>query len=683
MLREGGRYPARQPERRGQRRPCRGTRGLYARGAERSEPRCRRSRARSQQGVRAGTEDFPRRAFNGAVNLDYRVQDEGAFLCARSRRRGFSRFSVRGGARAGFVRERHPEGRRGPHFPSDAHGDAAAARSSGDDAVRFIFDVECTASDTIFAYFDVEEYRADATLNGRWEGTLDEWDLRMSGSCGNLSYHGAFVPAGAVKLAVEKNSGLHGSVRSRRAGVQRSARRNSREFPSRSIFEELSGTIKRLTCRGRISAAAITADIETRRHGRHGEIQGVHARRARGKVGRRGRVHRSYRRQPRARFDDIQFHSRAGAAYVNGASDFLEDRRGAVRVRTARARSGQSRRAPGDTARGKARGAILCSGSYDRSRSRIDIAVEGGRIDTFAIDTLRMRADLRERAYPSIDSLRHRLSFRLSHPRRARSPGCPIRELIASDRRRAQARERGDRVLVQESRSGSAPVARRDTRSFRRGRLNGSISMSDSLAHPLVSFSGRIDGSCVSSFRIPSVDCDVKIDRGGLAVGRDSARLAGARGLVPRSDAARAGAIPLFARSLAPRLVRARPARGGSRGSFRRDGSRRWSGRPLLGAARRDRNDRLAASLRRCGKLQGRELPALGNGGEVQPGQREGPPRGHARHDSPSSPAARGRRARSAARDGSVEGMEARRNTASRARRTSSCSRASPISSRS
>ncbi|MCX5752536.1 MAG: hypothetical protein NTW97_02685, partial [Candidatus Krumholzibacteria bacterium] len=148
---------------------------------------------------------LPATMFNGAVSLSYRVRDE-ALSCTLDLDEGsflgfpFAEASARGSyandtLRADEILISHP-----------THTISASGTFVGDDAVSFIFDVECAASDTIFGYFDIEEYRADATLNGRWEGTLDEWDLRLNGSCGNLSYHGAFVPAGAVKLAVEKNS---------------------------------------------------------------------------------------------------------------------------------------------------------------------------------------------------------------------------------------------------------------------------------------------------------------------------------------------------------------------------------------------------------------------------------------------------------------------------------------------
>ncbi|MCX5752713.1 MAG: hypothetical protein NTW97_03590, partial [Candidatus Krumholzibacteria bacterium] len=94
------------------------------------------------------------------------------------------------------------------------------------------------------------------------------------------------------------------------------------------------------------------------------------------------------------RFDDIQLHSKAGAAFVDGAISFPSK---TVRGRFAFERLGLDLlnragflKAP---LAGKARGAIRFSGPYADPDLDIDVAVEGGRIDTFIIDTLRVRAD--------------------------------------------------------------------------------------------------------------------------------------------------------------------------------------------------------------------------------------------------------------------------------------------------
>ena len=74
------------------------------------------------------------------------------------------------------------------------------------DTLRLLLDIECDASDTLFAYFGIEDYRADLDVQGIWEGTMDEWDLRLSGECRNFNYNRASVPHGKVQFAVEKGT---------------------------------------------------------------------------------------------------------------------------------------------------------------------------------------------------------------------------------------------------------------------------------------------------------------------------------------------------------------------------------------------------------------------------------------------------------------------------------------------
>lgn len=456
---------------------------------------------------------LPETTFNGAVNLDYRVQDEalsfaldldgGDFLgfpFAEARARGSYANDT---LRADEILIFHP-----------THTVAGRGTFVGDDAVSFIFDVECKASDTLFAYFDVEEYRADATLNGRWEGTIDEWDLRMNGSCGNLSYHGAFIPAGAVKLAVEKNSDF--TVQFELDGPGCSV--GPVKFTGLSLssdFRGKSGTIKRLTLSREDFKAAITADIET--EGKDATVKFKEC--TLDALGERwvgGGAFTVHIGDSLVAFDDIQFHSKAGAAYVDGVFGLSSK---TVRGRFAFERLGIDLLNRAGILKaslaGKARGAILCSGSYSDPDLEIDITVEGARIDTFAIDTLRMRADYAQ-GRSVIDSLvigSPSGSLSLG----GRISGMPVRELIGDAggalKRASVAIESSCRNLDLVPLLSLAGI-----KLLSGGRLSGAISITDSLAHPLVSLSGRIDRLSVSSFTIPSVDCDVKIARGELSV---------------------------------------------------------------------------------------------------------------------------------------------------------------------
>ena len=456
---------------------------------------------------------LPETRFNGAVNMAYRVQDE-ALSIALDLGEGdllgfpFAEASARGSyandtLMADEILISHP-----------THTISGSGTFVGDDAVSFIFDVECKANDTIFAYFDVEEYRADATLNARWEGTLDEWDLRMNGSCANLSYHGAFVPAGAVRLAVEKNSEFIVLFELDGPGCSI----GPVKFTGLSLstdFRGTAGTIRRLNLSREDFTAAITADIETK--GRDATVKFNDCTLvALGETWIGGGAFTVFIGDSLVRFDDLQLHSRAGAAYINGAvglssktvqGSFAFERLGLDLLN----RAGLLR----TPLAGKARGSILCSGSYADPDLDIDVSVEGGRIDTFAIDTLLVRADYAKGCY-AIDSLvigSPSGSLSLS----GRISGMPIRETIED----AGAALKKASVAIESSCRNLDLVpflSLAGIKALSGGRLDGLISIADSLAHPLVSLQGRIKRLSVSSFMIPSVDCNLKIDRSELLV---------------------------------------------------------------------------------------------------------------------------------------------------------------------
>jgi len=491
--------------------------------------------------------ELPETRFDGAVNLDYRVQDESLSFTldlGEGELLGFpfAEASARGSyandtLKADEILISHP-----------THTISGSGTFVGADAVSFIFDVECKASDTIFAYFDIEEYRADATLNGRWEGTLDEWDLRMNGSCGNLSYHGALIPAGAVRLAVEKNSDF--TVLFDLDGPGCSI--GPVKFTGLSLsldFRGTAGTIRRLNLSREDFKAAISAEIET--EGTDATVRFKECTlESLGETWIGGGAFTVFIGDSLVRFDDIQFHSKAGAAYVNGdvglssktvRGSFAFERLGFDLLN----RAGLLK----TPLAGKARGTILCSGPYADPDLDIDIAVEGGRIDTFIIDTLLIRADYAKGSY-AIDSLvigSPSGSLSLS----GRISGMPIRETIddvgGALKKASVALESSCKNLDLVPFLSLAGI-----KALSGGRLDGSISITDSLAHPLVSLKGRIDRLSVSSFTIPSVDCDMKIDRSELSVD-------GTLNVSPAHAGSFHGSVPLKPARFLYSLERSRP----------------------------------------------------------------------------------------------------------------------------
>jgi autotransporter translocation and assembly factor TamB len=490
---------------------------------------------------------LPETNFNGAVTLDYRVQDKALSFTLDVGKGDYLGFPfAEASARGSYADDTLKMDEVLISHPT--HTIHARGTFVGVDEVSFIFDVECQASDTIFKYFNVEEYRADATLNGRWEGTLTNWDLRMNGSCGNLSYHGAFVPAGAVKLAVQKDSDFTVLFELDGPGCTI----GPVKFTGLSLstdFRGKVGTIKRLNLTREDFKAAITADVETK-----GKESTVRFKKcsleALGETWIGGGAFTVFIGDTVVRFDDIQFHSKSGAAYVDGAVGLSSK---TVRGRFAFERLGLELFNRAGLLKtplaGQARGTILCSGPYADPDLDLDLEVEGGRIDTLAIDTLLVRANY-AKGRSTIDSLV------ISSPSGSVSlggeiSGFPIRAAVGD----AGAALKKASVAIESSCRNLDLVPLLSLAGIKMlsgGRLSGSISVNDSLVHPLVSLKGRINRLSVSSFTIPSVDCDVTVDRGQLSA-------EGTLNVSPEQGGSFHGSMPLEPARFLYSLDRSRP----------------------------------------------------------------------------------------------------------------------------
>jgi hypothetical protein len=250
------------------------------------------------------------------------------------------------------------------------------------------------------------------------------------------------------------------------------------------------------------------------------------------------------------RFDDAQFHSKGGAVFVNGTLGTVSRSIGG-RFTFERLdldlfnRSGMVK----TPVAGKAHGTIACSGSYRDPGLEVDVSVKGGSVDTFALDTLRLQAAY-ERGTYRIDSLL------VAAPSGSLTcsgdiSGMPIRNFA------------GNPLDALKNASVSIESSCRDldivpllslagVREFSGGRLSGSLSIVDSLMHPLVSFRGQIRDLGVSAFEIPSIDCTVTMNREGL-------KAEGTLHDSPTHEGSFRGAVPLVPAEFLYSLDRERP----------------------------------------------------------------------------------------------------------------------------
>jgi hypothetical protein len=490
---------------------------------------------------------LPETRFNGKIGLGYRVQSEELSFALDLGEGDFRGFPFTGArVRGSYASDTltlddillsHP-----------THTVSARGTIAGDSAISFFFNVECAARDPLFSYFDIEEYRGDARLNGRWEGTLDAYDLRMSGACANLKYHAAEVAEGEVKLAIEKNHDY--AVQFDLDGPR--CRIGPASFDGISLSLEYRGdttTIKKLSLSRKDFKADVTAAIAQERDEIAIRVKDCLLD-ALGETWVGGGAFAVFIGDSLVRFHDLQFHSKAGAAYVDAslgtktkslAGRFSFDRLGLDLLN----RSGLL----ATPLAGKARGSIVCSGAFGDPELDLNIAVGGGRFDTVVVDTLRLRAAYAKGRF-AIDTLLV-VSPTGSLNLGGVVAGVPVREVV-HDARSALSRA----TVAVESSCRDLDIgpllSLAGVRAVSGGTLTGTISVTDSLAHPLVSFRGRINGLSARSFKIPPIDCDVTLSREKLTT---EGRLL----LSPTYEGSFHGVLPLVPARFLYGLDRVRP----------------------------------------------------------------------------------------------------------------------------
>ncbi len=377
------------------------------------------------------------------------------------------------------------------------------------ETISFIMNAEVESTSPLFAYFDIEPYRTDASLNGIVEGTFDEFDLRMSGEARDFEYYGTLLSTGAVRLAIEKRERYR--VLCDVDGLL--YRVGPFAFDSLALsleYEDPLTRIKNLSLAGRDLSASMTADIGNERDGatiRIGDCElGALGERWVAAGGRTIAI-----AGDTARFEDVQFHSREGAVIADLAWGFGgETLDGTVRFdRLTLGLLGRAGIAPLPLD-GRIRGAATCAGPLSDPALSVRCELEDGRVDTFAVDAARLiasygagrlRIDSLEIASPSgglsLDGEIAGVSFRdaLRGRREATASAVVSLEAVCSDLKAAP--------LLSLARVPGITA----------GRLDGVLSVRDSLVHPIVEFRGAVRDLARGSLSVPEIDCELRLDR--------------------------------------------------------------------------------------------------------------------------------------------------------------------------
>lgn len=480
--------------------------------------------------------NIPESLFNGRLGLTYDFQSEEFQFNmdldkGQLRKVPFEKAIVNGSYRADtlFIDRLN--------MVASTHSVEARGVISSKGEMRFYIDLACSKEDTLFPYFGIENYRADVILNGIWEGDFENWVLRASGDCSDFLYKGANIPAGKIKFALKKEdlfqffldlqgdsclvgpfdfSGIDLSLE-----YANGVTSINRLFLERSgLFVEMRADVARSIDRTEIVFKDVVIDALEEKWVSNGNFS-------------------VYINDSKVIFDDMQLHSRLGAFFMdcvidkrNNAIDgvFAFDRLGLSLCNA----SGFMRK----PVAGRARGKLICSGSLDDPSFKLDLAIGQSLFDSLAVDSLVLLAEYSNNLI-RIDT------FVIKSPEGKLSLGGKIEgtdpKTLYHDKEQALKCVAVDLDVECTDLSLSPILSLIKGSPFSEGNFTGTVSLRDSLAHPLLGIEGKIEGLSSGNLKIPVIQLSADVDSMMISV---EGRIEVAPGLTGRFN----GDVPLESR---------------------------------------------------------------------------------------------------------------------------------------
>ncbi len=378
--------------------------------------------------------------------------------------------------------------------------------------IKFYFDLNAARQDTLFPYFDIEEYRGDVSLNGIWEGNLKEWDLIANGRFSNLEYEFTKVSTGDVKLILKKreSSDFFMEMEGDTCHV------GPIPFDDMALsLEYIDGItdIKklRLSRPGFLGEASISVsadDGEVSIIVQNAEINVL------GEDWTSGGASEITLESGKIDIHDIQLHSKMGALYLDGRYESRERKiDSALRFERLGLSLVEEAGIVSVPLEGRTRGSLSLSGSISDPCFDLDISAGPAAVDSIEIDSIRLVAEYSE-GVTAIDNMRvaspggtFMLSGSLSGLRYVEAFGGNGR---GWDELSLDIRTECDNLEM-------APFLRMTDRSFfNGGKFTGTVSVRDSLVHPSIVMEGVIDSLASDPITLHGVRFDASVDKDGF-----------------------------------------------------------------------------------------------------------------------------------------------------------------------
>ncbi|MBN2185307.1 MAG: translocation/assembly module TamB domain-containing protein [Candidatus Krumholzibacteriota bacterium] len=380
--------------------------------------------------------------------------------------------------------------------------------------IKLFIDMTCAKGDTFFSYFNIEEYDADVAFNGILEGDFDRWDLRASGSCRDLLYKGAYLPFGEINFALNKSDSfrLFMDMRGDSCDIDRFS--FSGIELSLEHYKDVT-SIKKLHIQRPGFAADMRGDLHTEQDKTEIVFNEVTIDALEERWVSNGKFSVNVI-ESKIRFDDLQLHSRLGALFMDCEIDedkneidglFSFERLGISLLNKA----GLTK----IPMRGRGAGQIICKGSRDNPRLKLDLVLDSSVFDSIAVDSLRLVAEYSDNVI-GIDT------FYLDSPEGVLEMTGTISGTNPGDISREKAGAFKDALIqldaVCKELSLVPLFSSADKMPFVKGDFTGLISVRDSLSHPLLGIEGKIEGLASERYQIPLIDFSADINRDLLSL---------------------------------------------------------------------------------------------------------------------------------------------------------------------
>jgi hypothetical protein len=411
----------------------------------------------------------------------------------------------------------------------DSHG-----HITGGDSLKLFFELRCEKDDTLFSYFDIEEYRARLDLNCILQGTLDSWNLRSSGSCEELAYNWAFVDSGGIKLVIDRGDsyrvlfdldadscdvGSYGF-----SGINLSLDYFDDITEIKKLYLVREGlkinTIANVNSRGdsnRIDFSELTMEAFQEKWIGGGDLSIVTS-------------------DSVIELRDLQLHSREGAVYLDTKLKRVEGMvDGVLKVKRFNISLLNGLDLLPSPIKGEGRGIFRFDGRMENPRLRGDFEIVEGSYDTIQVDSLSSRWEWDDELV-KLDTL-------IIETPEGYANGCGeiwgVSPKEFYNRSSAILDSSVSRLELECEKMTISPLLNLIGYSrLSGGYFSGAISVSDSTIHPRIILNGLVKDMVVSSVSIPSVELDLRTSGDFINVG-------GVVHISPNSTGTLKGYVPL------------------------------------------------------------------------------------------------------------------------------------------